>query len=164
MQLGSDSGMALLHQSNTSRKLDDKSGAFSSERDISRGGGLLLGGLALSCNTARSKSRNRALNNPQGLSVFKGGGGIFAQLTPVSKKFAPSFASTHSLVANTVCHNTEQALKDQGKEIRANLVPKSESHLKDLNQLVDTQLKQVVDRINLKKELEKKQRELAPKL
>ena len=82
----------------------------------------------------------------------------------MSKRFAPAFASTHSLVANTICHTTEQALRKQTQQIRANLVPQSESQLKDLDSLVDEQLKQVVERINRKKELEKKQRELAQKL
>lgn len=149
--LMNDSEGGWRHHSPFYGVLDDKSRAASSS------------GLSASGTSMRSKSRSRILATQQCFSVFKGGG-IAAQLTPVSKKFAPAFASTHSLVANTVLHYTEQALKEQTQQIRGNLVPKNESQLKGLDSLVDEQLKQVVERINRKKELEKKQRELAQKL
>lgn len=55
-------------------------------------------------------------------------------------------------------------MKANKDAIHSSLVPQQEVLLKDLNQLVDKQLQQVVEKINVKKELEKKKRELLQKL
>ena len=101
--------------------------------------------------------------NSKGLGVFKGGG-ISCQLTPVSKRFAPQFASTHSLVANAIGYTVGKHVDETKKTIQHNLLPKREDLVKGLNNKVDEQLKLVVEKINKKRELEKQNRELKQKL
>lgn len=85
-------------------------------------------------------------------------------MTPVSKKFAPKYATPHSLVANQFVHSVEKALKEQKEEIVNKLMPEGRAIIKDLNEVVDENLKLIVLRINRKNELLKKQRDLQEKL
>jgi len=74
------------------------------------------------------------------LGVFVGQG-ISATLTPVSRRFAPNFASTHSLVANAMMHQTDLNIEKADKIINKKLVPQSSKLVKNFNSLVDIQLK-----------------------
>ena len=51
-----------------------------------------------------SLSASKKCNSTLGVSIFRKKDGISAGLTPVSKKFAPAYASTFSLAANTICY------------------------------------------------------------
>ena len=63
-----------------------------------------------------SRNKNMALTGT-GASVFKSKGGIGAESTPVSKRFAPHYATTHSLVANTINYSAEKTLQEQKQDI-----------------------------------------------
>jgi hypothetical protein len=97
------------------------------------------------------------------LALFSREKGMGAQPVPVDKKFAPSFATQHSLLANAVSLKSEEKVKSAERHINQKLAPQRERIIKDYNALVDLQLKVVVDKINVKQELEKKQRELIDK-
>jgi cell shape-determining protein MreC len=97
------------------------------------------------------------------VAVFKGGG-IASQLTPVSKRFAPGYASSHSLVANAIGYTVSKNLKESKRVVQQTLAPKHDELVKGLNNMVDSQLQQVVEKINKKKELEKQNRDLKQKL
>jgi hypothetical protein len=83
-----------------------------------------------------SRGKGRFLPNSRGVAVFKGGG-ISCQLTPVSKRFAPQFASTHSLVANAIGYTVSKHITETKKAVQQTLVPKREELVKDLNNMVD---------------------------
>lgn len=85
-------------------------------------------------------------------------------MTPVSKKFAPRYATSHSLVANQFVHSVEKVLKEQKEDIVKKLVPDNRVVLKSLNDIVDENLQIVVLKINRKNELLKKKRDLQEKL
>tara|TARA_B110000285_G_C15104816_1_gene607312 strand:- start:826 stop:1194 length:369 start_codon:yes stop_codon:yes gene_type:complete len=111
----------------------------------------------------RSRSRNGGVFskiNTNGTGTFNSKDGISAQLTPISKKFAPDFASTHSIIANTISMNATNTMLANKAAINTSLVPQQDALLKDLNHLVDKQLQEVVEKINLKKELEKRRLKL----
>ena len=50
-------------------------------------------------------------------------------MTPLGKKFAPSYASPHSLIADTINKNAEVSIKCQKNEILSNLAPNNEQIL-----------------------------------
>ena len=110
-----------------------------------------------------SQGKGRFLPHTRGVAVFKGGG-IASQLTPVSKRFAPQYASSHSLVANAIGYSVTKTLKESKRVVQQTLAPKHEELVKGLNNMVDKQLQQVVEKINKKRELEKQNRELRQKL
>lgn len=58
-------------------------------------------------------------------------------MTPITKKFAPDFASTHSIVANNISNNATETFKANNFAINSALVPQQDALLKDLNLLVD---------------------------
>lgn len=97
------------------------------------------------------------------MAVFKGGG-IASQLTPVSKRFAPQYASSHSLVANAIGYTVSKNMKETKRVVHQTLAPKHDELVKGLNNMVDEQLQQVVEKINKKRELEKQNRDLRQKL
>ena len=78
--------------------------------------------------TSRTRKKDRSFSNNSSLSqtrrkpnenttcVFRGGG-ISAVMTPINKKFAPSFASSHSIQANSKCYNAETKIKQCEKSI-----------------------------------------------
>jgi|TARA_B110000305_G_C19385558_1_gene612032 hypothetical protein len=45
---------------------------------------------------------------------------------PVNKKFAPNYATGHSLVANNICHNAEKVISEQSAHIKNVMVAKQE--------------------------------------
>ena len=61
-------------------------------------------------NNTTTRSIHGDFRSPAHLSVLRSREGIGAALTPVSKRFAPVFASTHSLVANKVKFEAEKTL------------------------------------------------------
>ena len=95
----------------------------------------------------------------KGISIFKGAG-IACQPTPVTKRFAPPYASSHSLIATSLSFQVSHQVEDSKRQIQQSLAPKHEIMIKDLNKLVDEQLHKVVKKINEKKEAEKQNREL----
>ena len=100
--------------------------------------------------------------NKTGLSVFSKGIGQSA--TPVNKKFAPIFATAHSLKANQCMLVAENSVRGTKKRILQNLVPEQKNILDDTNKLIDSTMSKVIEKINLKRDLEKKQRELRERL
>ena len=128
---------------------------------------LASGKKANALNSTRSFSALRTVGrlapNPNGLSIFKGGG-IASKPTPVSKRFAPVYASPHSLMGTALGHALAQKTLEAKRVVDKGLTPQREALVKDLDKVVDSQLKMVVQKINEKKELEKTNRELKQKL
>mmetsp|Transcript_8544 Transcript_8544/g.13193 ORF Transcript_8544/g.13193 Transcript_8544/m.13193 type:complete len:102 (-) Transcript_8544:886-1191(-) len=71
----------------------------------------------------RQKENWKILSNLNGLGVFNQSKGIGAPLTPVSRHFAPEYASTHSLIANTISYNTARSIKKQKRDIFKEVAP-----------------------------------------
>jgi len=95
----------------------------------------------------RSSRSQRTNGVSKGLGVFKGGG-ISVAVTPTSKKFAPAYATSHSLTANKISSQNEINIQSDLKDIKTKLLPKRNETIKDFNNIVDSQLKQVVEKIN----------------
>lgn len=68
------------------------------------------------------------------------------------------------MVANNICHNAEKVISEQNNHIKNVMVVQQEQNFKSLNDIVDNQLQQVVEKINIKKDLEKKNRDCMAKL
>ena len=124
------------------------------------------GGALSGADTQPSKQRKKwnIFKNLNGLGVFDSTHGMKAQMTPVSKKFAPSYASAHSLVANTICFNTANSIRKQKSTLFKKVAPKKDQEMKVVSSVVDSQLTKVVEAINDKKQQEKEQRDLKTKL
>ena len=110
-----------------------------------------------------SRGKGRLLPNTRGVAIFKGGG-IASQLTPVSKRFAPQYASSHSLVANAIAYTVSKTVNESRRVVQQTVAPRHGELVKGLNNMVDEQLQQVVEKINKKRELEKQNRDLRQKL
>jgi len=67
---------------------------------------------AVSLGSSRSHSQNRQhLSMKKGISIFKGAG-IACQPTPISKRFAPPYATSHSLYAQSVSFQVSNQVED----------------------------------------------------
>lgn len=68
---------------------------------------------ASKCNNRSKLAGMPAIGTTTGTSVFRSKEGVHAQMTPISKRFAPVYASSHSLVANSIKHSAEKTLTEQ---------------------------------------------------
>lgn len=73
-----------------------------------------------------SRNKNLMITASVGASIFKSRYGISAQMTPVSKRFAPRYATTHSLIANTISCSTEKTMLEQKQDILTKLAPSNQ--------------------------------------
>ena len=97
------------------------------------------------------------------MSIFNRTKGVAASPLPTSTRFAPKYASSHSLVANLITHHAEKTIKDNIKIVKET-AKSNEDCLKNLKKIVDDNLKKVVREINHKNDVMKKQRMLKDKL
>jgi hypothetical protein len=82
---------------------------------------------------------------------------------PPELRFQPRYASTHSVFAQQKSMKSEKKLTSSRLEMHQKLAPQRRGIIKDFNRIVDTHLRQVVEKINVKQELEKQQRQLHTK-
>ena len=86
-----------------------------------------------------------------------------SQLTPVNKQFAPAFASAHSLKANQQAILYEQKVNSDRKQMLVNMAPEQREMMNEINKMIDQTMAQVIERINYKRDLEKKNKDLKEK-
>jgi len=72
------------------------------------------------------------LPNRQSIGVFRTAG-ISQSATPVSRKFAPGYYTTHSLAGNNMIYKSEVSIKKLEKSYLTNHVPMHENLIKDMN-------------------------------